>query len=219
MTTQLLKNRARLIFGAGALAVGYTIGLIGYLWDWQQHLAGLDDDTPHLAMYVAGLLVLGVLVGLTPLWPRRSGYLATYVWLLAGVSIYAGSLLWLEGLMTQHVGMTDPRMLQGQLGLLVGVLLLLALLTRMLWVLVRSNAGRWVITVAAGIIIVLGGFIFDFVWHQMNLGGEEGMGERVNMLALPPHQLILAGWLVGLIAASILLIKVRVVRDKRQGAA
>ena len=140
MTTQptMLKHNSQAVFVHVGLVAGYGLGLIGYLWDWRQHLAGLHAEAPHITMYLGALLVLAVLTGLTPLWPRPSGYLASYLWLTAGIAIYAGFLFWLEGLMTQHVGMQDPRMMLGQFGLLGGGLVFLALLLRTLWVLVRS---------------------------------------------------------------------------------
>jgi len=207
-----------LLFSGGALVVGYALGLIGTLWDYQQHLAGLHDETPHITFHVGTLLVLAVLVGLTPLWPRRSGYLASYTLMSVGVAIGFGSLFWLEGLMMQHVTMADPRMMEGQLGMLVGALVFLVLIARTLWVLAWSNRG--LAAAAVGILIVLGGYAFDLVWHQMQLGGEmEEMGGQMNMLVMPPHQLILAGWAVGLIASSVVLLQAGMVRDQNWGAA
>jgi len=55
----------------------------------------------------------------------------------------------------------------------------------------------WRLAAALGIVVVAIATVWDLYWHQTH-----PMELRTSMAGLPPHQLILAGFLIGLIGAG-----------------
>ena len=55
----------------------------------------------------------------------------------------------------------------------------------------------WRLAAALGIVGVAIATVWDLYWHQTH-----PMEERASMAALPPHQAILAGFLIGLVGAA-----------------
>ena len=53
---------------------------------------------------------------------------------------------------------------------------------------------------AAGVVVVAVASVWDLYGHQTH---PAEMGASMNMMALPPHQLILAGFVLGFIGTSI----------------
>lgn len=64
------------------------------------------------------------------------------------------------------------------------------------WLLL-APLSAWRLAAALGIVIVAIGTVWDLYWHQTH-----AMDVGVSMAALPPHQAILAGFLIGLIGAA-----------------
>ena len=55
------------------------------------------------------------------------------------------------------------------------------------------------IAAAIGVVVVAVGSVWDLYWHQTH---PMELGASMNMMALPPHQLILGGFVLGLIGAA-----------------
>lgn len=55
----------------------------------------------------------------------------------------------------------------------------------------------WRLAAAAGIVVVAAATVWDLYWHQTH-----AMEVRASMAALPPHQAILAGFVIGLFGAA-----------------
>jgi hypothetical protein len=58
----------------------------------------------------------------------------------------------------------------------------------------------WRLGAALGVVVVAVSSVWDLYWHQTH---PLEMGASMNMMALPPHQLILAGFVLGLIGSSV----------------
>jgi hypothetical protein len=61
--------------------------------------------------------------------------------------------------------------------------------------LTRLNA--WRLAAASGVVLVAIATVWDLYWHQTH-----PMEVRASMASLPPHQAILAGFLIGLLGAA-----------------
>jgi hypothetical protein len=70
------------------------------------------------------------------------------------------------------------------------------------------------IATAGGVVVVAAASIWDLYWHQTH---PLEMGTSMNMMTLPPHQLILAGFLLGLIGSASALISQGVVERVAPG--
>jgi hypothetical protein len=77
---------------------GYLLGLIGELWDWHQHLTGLNPSMAHLIVDIGMLLILAVLLlSIGPLrkaW-RRTGRRRSGLWFMG---TFAGGAILLLGI-------------------------------------------------------------------------------------------------------------------------
>src|SRR6266851_5070164 len=54
-----------------------------------------------------------------------------------------------------------------------------------------------------GVVVVAAASVWDLYWHQTH---PMELGASMNMMTLPPHQLILAGFIAGLIASAGVLV-------------
>ncbi len=161
------------------LGTGYALGLVGWGWDWLEHLGtlrlGFGAAPAHYLMYLGAILVLMMLI---LAWLPTTEYRLAYIWLMGSVIL----------------AFIQP---------LIGSLALLALPIRAVWVRWRDGSlDLWSALALAGIVLVLSGIAVDWFWHTANPGVTE---ESMNMLLLPGHQLQLAGWLVGAVGASVML--------------
>jgi hypothetical protein len=179
------------------LALAYALGVAGTLWDWHDHLIGPGTQPPHLVIDLGGLVVLGVLVfsGKTDL---RSGSFAVLYVLLALVALIAlGPFLLMmaaprSGLMADLM----RSMMSGGALLAYVPLVLLAGWGAWRW-LSLAPLRVWRLAAAVGIVVVAAATVWDLYWHQTH-----AMEVRASMAALPPHQAILAGFVIGLIGAA-----------------
>ena len=185
------------------LALAYLGGVAGTLWDWREHYVGVSNQAPHALIDLSGLLVLAVL-GFAG-WRRYS--LATrttiyYLLVLVAVIVFAPFVLMVtaphSALMAAFMRFAMTR---GALSL-QGPFVVLAAWMAWRWLgLAHVTAAR--IAAATGVVIVAAASIWDVYWHQSH---PLEMGASMNMMTLPPHQLILAGFTVGLVGAVALLI-------------
>ena len=60
-----------------------------------------------------------------------------------------------------------------------------------------TKVNWWRVAAAFGIAVVAMATVWDLYWHQTH-----PMEIRASMAALPPHQAILAGFLIGLVGAA-----------------
>ena len=178
------------------LAVAYGLGAIGTIWDWYQHLIGPGTQPPHLVIDLGGLLVLGVLAfsGKTDF--RSRSFLALYVLLVVVALVGLGPFVLM---------MTAPR--SGLMASLMRSMMssgaLLAYVPRVLlagWAAWRwlslAELAWWRLAAALGIVVVALGTVWDLYWHQTH-----AMEAGVSMATLPPHQVIFAGFVLGLAGA------------------
>lgn len=179
------------------LALAYALGVAGTLWDWHDHLLGPGTQPPHLVIDLGGLVVLGLLAfsGKTDF--RSRSFAGLYVLLALVALIALGPFLLM---------MTAPRSAV-MAGLMRSMMSSAALLTYVpLVVLAGWAAWRWLslaplsawrLAAALGIVVVAIATVWDLYWHQTH-----PMEVGVSMAALPPHQAILAGFLIGLMGAA-----------------
>jgi len=122
--------------------IGYLLGLIGELWDWHQHLTGLNPSMAHLIVDIGMLLILAVLLlSIGPLrkaWRGTGGH-RSGLWFIGA---FAGGAILLLGILVDgwwhgaHPGVAEMNVLvlpghQLELiGLMIGVVLVTVLLTR-----------------------------------------------------------------------------------------
>ncbi len=209
--TKLLQgSTAKLRLISLALAGGYALGMAGYIGDWWQRVLGHSAELPYLAMYIGALLALVALASLIPLWPRRAGRLPSYAWIGAGIVIWGSSAIALENLMDQDIGPLAMQVVLGKMGILVSAGAFFILVIRILVALVRTRTSLSVIAATVGIGIVDIGFVLDYFWDHNDFGDRTaGLGNIINTLNVPPHQILLLGWLIGLAAATIIFLIVR----------
>jgi hypothetical protein len=137
---------------------------------------------------VGGLLVLAALAFSGKMDYRSRSFTALYVLLVLVVLISLGPfVLMMASLM--HSMMSSG-------ALLVYVpLVLLASWSAWHW-LSQSRVNWWRLAAALGIVVVAIASVWDLYWHQTH-----PMEVGASMAALPPHQAILAGFLIGLVGA------------------
>lgn len=157
------------------LVIGYAVGLVGWVWDYLEHLGtvqlGLGATPAHYLMYLG--LVVAVAALVRP-WARVR---LAYAWLAASVIVL---------MFVQPVA---------------GSAALLVLPLRSVWLHAKEGStGRWPAVAALGAAVVLAGFAADWFWHAANPGVSE---HGLSMLRLPGHRIQLAGWLVGLAGAVV----------------
>jgi hypothetical protein len=186
--------------GIRVLALAYLMGVAGTLWDWHEHFVGVNSMAPHVVIDVGGLLAVGVL--------GFSGGKKIGRTVLIGLSV----LVVLVGAIT--VGpfvlmMTAPHsqlmavfmswaMTRGALSLELPAVLLASWAA---WRWLRlAPASAWRIAAALGVVVVAVASVWDLYWHQTH---PLEMGASMNMMALPPHQFILAGFVIGVIGSGV----------------
>ena len=180
------------------LVVGYVGGVAGTLWDWREHYMGVSNQAPHALIDLSGLLIVGIL-GFSG-WNRYSAAARTAIYyLLALVAVIAFApfvLMMTAPHSTLMAVFMRFAMTRGAL-ILQGPFIVLAGWAAWYWLgLARLTPAR--IAAAGGVVVVAAAAVWDLYWHQ---GHPLEMGRSMNMMTLPPHQLIQAGFLVGLIGS------------------
>ena len=164
---------------------------------------GVSNQAPHLLIDLSALLVVGVL-GFSH-WNRysRTARITIY-YLLVAIALIA--------LAPYALMLTTPRsqlmanlmsweMTRGAL-LLEGPFVGLAAWVAWRWAeLSRVTVLR--VVAAGGVVVVAAASVWDLYWHQTH---PMELGASMNMMTLPPHQLILAGFIAGLIASAGVLV-------------
>ena len=158
------------------LLASYTGGLIGWAWDYAEHLgtlqSALGQVPAHLLMQIG---TISALATLPLLLPRARSLLPSYAMFVAGLVLF----------------LVHP---------VAGCIVLLALSLAAAWRFWRIAGGRnaFLIMVAVGVAIVLGGTAIDWFWHV----AHPGLGEEdENMIRVPGHVIQLVGFFVGTIGA------------------
>ena len=176
------------------LLLAYLLGVAGTLWDWREHYLGFSMQTPHLVIDAGGLLAVGVLAFTD--WDRISGRTLAvfYVLLVLAMLIVVGPFLFMMVAPHSQLMASFMRavMNRSALGLYLPIVLLAAWAA---WHWLRlGTPNAWRVAAAAGVVIVALASVWDLYWHQTH---PLEMGVSMNMMTLPPHQLILAGFLIG----------------------
>ena len=162
------------------------------------HLIGPGIQPPHFVIDLGGLLVLGVLAFSGKVDFRSRSFAALYVLLVLVALIGFGPFVLMmaaprSGLM---VGLMQSMMTRGAL-LAYVPLVLLAAWGAWRWLSLKP-VNWWRLAAALGIVVVAIATVWDLYWHQTH-----PMEIRASMAALPPHQAILAGFVIGLIGAGV----------------
>jgi hypothetical protein len=182
------------------LMAAYLLGVAGTLWDWHEHYLGISNQVPHLVIDVGGLLAIGVLAFSD--WTRISQrtFVALYVLLALVVVIALGPfVLMMVAPHSQFMAFfMSSVMTRGALIVELPIVLLAAWAAWHWLKLAAVNA--WRICAAFGVVVIAVASVWDLYWHQTH---PLEMGASMNMMALPPHQLILAGFVLGLIGSGI----------------
>ena len=192
-----MRNTERGLNAVVLLAVAYALGVVGTVWDWYEHLIGPGTQPPHFVIDLGGLLVLGVLAfsGKTDF--RSRSFIALYVLLAVVAIIGLGPFVLMMAAPRSDLMASLMHSMMSSGALLAYVpLVLLASWSAWRW-LSLSDLNWWRAGAALGIVIVAIGTVWDLYWHQTH-----PMEVGTSMAALPPHQAIFAGFVVGLIAAG-----------------
>jgi hypothetical protein len=178
------------------LVLAYALGLAGTLWDWREHLLGPGTQPPHLVIDIGGLLVLAVLAFSGKMDYRSRSFIALYVLLVVVVLISLGPFVLMMAAPRSGLMATLMRSMTSSRAVLVYIpLVLLASWSAWHW-LSQTRVNWWRLAAALGIVVVAIATVWDLYWHQTH-----PMEVGASMAALPPHQAILAGFLIGLIGA------------------
>ena len=178
------------------LVLAYALGLAGTLWDWREHLLGPGTQPPHLVIDLGGLLVLAVLAFSGKMDYRSRSFIALYVLLVVVVLISLGPFVLMMAAPRSGLMASLMRSMTSSRAVLVYIpLVLLASWSAWHW-LSQSRVNTWRLAAALGIVVVAVATVWDLYWHQTH-----PMEVGASMAALPPHQAILAGFLIGLIGA------------------
>ena len=181
-----------------ALLAAYLLGVAGTLWDWREHFLGVSSQAPHLVIDLGGLLAIGVLAFTG--WAKISrAEITGFYALLALVALITLSPFVLM-MSAPHSRLMAVFMQFGMTRSALGLYLPIVLLAG--WAawhwLGLAPVGAWRLAAALGVVVVAIASIWDLYWHQTH---PLEMGASMNMMALPPHKLILAGFLLGAIGA------------------
>jgi len=186
------------------LVAGYVGGVAGTLWDWHEHYLGLTNQSPHVLIDLSGLLLVAVLgfAGWRRL-NRATRATVYYLLVLVGLLVLAPFLLMMTAPHSAAMAVFMRfAMTRGSL-ILLGPFVVLAAWAAWHWLeLERVTPSR--IAAAGGVVGVAVASVWDLYWHQTH---PLEMGASMNMMSLPPHQLILAGFTVGLIGSLALLVR------------
>lgn len=145
---------------------------------------------------LSGLVVLGILAFSGKMELRSRSFVALYILLLLVALIGVGPFVLMmaaprSALMT---ALMRSMMSSGAL-LTYAPLVLLASWAGWRWLLLAPFR-IWRLAVVLGIAVVAAATIWDLAWHQTH-----PMEVRASMAALPPHQAIFAGFVIGLVGA------------------
>lgn len=181
------------------LLAAYFLGVAGTLWDWREHYLGFSVQAPHLAIDVGGLLALGVLAFSD--WRRlsNSSFVVIYALLVLVMLIAVGPFLLMMTAPHSELMALFMRweMTRGALVIELPIVLLAG------WAAWRwlglAPITAWRIAAAIGVVVVAVGSVWDLYWHQTH---PMELGASMNMMTLPPHQLILGGFILGLIGTA-----------------
>jgi len=182
------------------LMAAYLLGVAGTLWDWHEHYLGISNQVPHLVIDVGGLLAIGVLAFSD--WTRISQrtFVALYVLLVLVVVIALGPfVLMMVAPHSQFMAFFMSSVMTRGALIVELPIVLLAAWAAWLW-LKLAAVNAWRICAAFGVVVIAVASVWDLYWHQTH---PLEMGASMNMMALPPHQLILAGFVLGLIGSGI----------------
>jgi hypothetical protein len=195
MTVQSTRS-VRSLKAVELLVLAYALGLAGTLWDWREHLLGPGTQPPHLVIDLGGLLVLAVLAFSGKMDYRSSSFIALYVLLVVVVLISLGPFVLMMAAPRSGLMASLMRSMTSSRAVLVYIpLVLLASWSAWHW-LSQTRVNTWRLAAALGIVVVAVATVWDLYWHQTH-----PMEVGASMAALPPHQAILAGFLIGLIGA------------------
>lgn len=194
------------------LLAAYVLGVAGTLWDWREHSLGLINQAPHLVIDVGGLLAIGVLAFTGWAKISRMEVVAFYTLLALVALITLGPFALM--MTARHSQVMAALMQFGMTRSAIGLYLPIVLLAGWAaWHWLRlAPVSAWRIAAALGVVMVAAASVWDLVWHQSH---PLEMGASMNMMSLPPHQLILAGFVVGAVGslAGVLFISQRPERN------
>ncbi len=192
-----MRSKVRDPSAVQLLAVAYALGVVGTIWDWHEHLVGPGTQPPHIVIDIGGLLVLGVLAfsGKTDF--RSRSFTALYVLLVVVALVGLGPFVLMMAAPRSSLmaSLMHSMMSSGAL-LAYAPLVLLAGWGAWRW-LSLAPLSWWRVAAALGIVVVAIGTVWDLYWHQTH-----PMEVGTSMAALPPHQLIFAGFAIGLLGAG-----------------
>ena len=179
------------------LALAYGLGVAGTLWDWREHLLGPGTQPPHLLIDLGGLLVLAVLAFSGRMDFRSRSFTALYILLVLVVLISLGPfVLMMAAPRSSLMASLMSSMMSSRALLAYAPLVLLASWSAWHW-LSQTRVNWWRLAAALGIVGVAVATVWDLFWHQTH-----PMEVGASMAVLPPHQAILAGFLIGLAGAG-----------------
>ena len=190
---------ARLKLGpTHALLAAYLMGVAGTLWDWREHFLGVSSQAPHIVIDLGGLLAIGVLAFTGWAKISRAEIAGFYVLLALVALITLGPFVLMMS--APHSGLMATFMRFGMTRSAIGLYLPIVLLAG--WAawhwLSLAPITAWRMAAALGVVVVAIASVWDLIWHQTH---PLEMGVSMNMMAVPPHQLILAGFVVGAIGS------------------
>lgn len=179
------------------LALAYGLGGAGTLWDWREHLLGPGTQPPHLLIDLGGLLVLAVLAFSGRMDFRSRSFIALYILLVLVVLISLGPfVLMMAAPKSSLMASLMSSMMSSRALLVYAPLVVLAGWSAWHW-LSQRRVNWWRLAAALGIVVVAVATVWDLYWHQTH-----PMEVGASMAVLPPHQAILAGFLIGLAGAG-----------------
>ncbi len=195
MATSVAKSR---LGPTHALLAAYLVGVAGTLWDWREHFQGVSNQAPHVVIDLGGLVAIGVLAFTG--WAKISRAEITGFYVLLALVVVITLSPFVLMLSAPHSRLMAVfmqfGMTRGALGLYLPIVLLSG------WAawhwLGLARISPWRIAASVGVVVVAFASIWDLYWHQTH---PLEMGASMNMMALPPHQLILAGFLLGVVGA------------------
>lgn len=182
------------------LAIAYLVGVAGSLWDRHEHLIGASNQFSHVAIDVGGLLAIGVLAFSEWKEVGNRTLVALYALLIIVVLLAFGPFVLMRA--APHSAFMrlfmSWAMTRGALSIEVPIVLLAGFAA---WRWLRlAPVNAWRVAAASGVVVVAVASVWDLYWHQTH---PLEMGASMNMMTLPPHQLILAGFVLGLVGSSL----------------
>jgi len=180
------------------LVLAYLLGTVGSLWDWREHVIGVSYQVPHVVIDLGGLMAIGVLAFSD--WREVSNrtLVVLYGLLVVVILISVGPFVLM--MTAPHSALTRTLMswgmTRGALSIQLPIVLLAAIAAGR-WLRLARPA-LWRLAAAGGVVVVAVASVWDLYWHQTH---PLEMGASMNMMSVPPHQLMLAGFVIGLIGS------------------